>query len=300
VSPEPPNPESVRPPQPARPEQSGARIRNRVLFFLVAWAIVLLPFLFWRSTWFGRQLPDDQMTEYLHDEQKPRHVQHALVQLGERMTRSDASAQRFYPDVVRLKGHRLEEIRNTVAWIMGQDTTRPEFHQALREMLSDSSPTVRANAALALIRFGDETGHAELLRMLAPARITASEAGRVVDLAAVGTAIREGGLLVKLDTGGKTLELRSPMNGRVRSLSAQKDAQVGAGTEVAVVDPTAEQIWEALRGLYLIGKKDDLPTVRAYLRPMPDLPDRVRQQASMTEDAILERAEHAQPQGTAR
>jgi hypothetical protein len=87
------------------------------------------------------------------------------------------------------------------------------------------------------------------------------------------------------------------MNGRVRSLSAKKNSQVTAGTELAVVDPAAEQIWEALRGLYLIGSKDDLPAVRAYLHPMADLPDRVRQQASMTESAILERADQSQPQG---
>ncbi len=275
---------------PAGLSRCDRSVRNRVVFFLVAWAIVLLPFLFWRSTWFGRQLPDDQMTQYLHDEQSPRHIQHALVQLGERMARQDPSARRFYPDVVRLKNHRLEDIRNTDAWIMGQDTTQPEFHQALRDMLNDPSPTVRGNAALALVRFGDGAGHAELVRMLAPVTITASAAGRVVDLASAGTAIREGGLLAELDSGGKTLDLRSPINGRVRSLAAQKGAQVAAGSEVAVVDPAAEQVWEALRGLYLIGNTEDLPVVRAYLHPMADLPDRVRQQASMTESAILARA----------
>jgi biotin carboxyl carrier protein len=300
------NPESSNPPHaastavPSKPRNMGLRLRTRVLFFLVAWAIVLLPFLFWRSTWFGRQLPDTQMAEYLRDEQKPRHIQHALVQLGERIARHDASVQRFYPEVVRLKDHRLEEIRNTAAWIMGQDTTRPEFHQALRAMLRDSSPTVRANAALALIRFGDETGHAELLRMLAPENIIAPASGRVLDLAPPGTAIREGGLLLKLATASEVVELRSPINGRVRSVSVQKDAQVAAGTEVAVVDPAAEQVWEALRGLYLIGKRDDLPAVRAYLRPMPDIPDRVRQQASLTESAILRRTTETQPQGTPR
>jgi len=31
-----------------------------------------------------------------------RHIQHALVQIGERMSRRDASVTRWYPDVVRL------------------------------------------------------------------------------------------------------------------------------------------------------------------------------------------------------
>jgi len=41
--------------------------RNRFLFFLVAWLIVLMPFLFWWSTWFGRHLSDQQIGEYLND-----------------------------------------------------------------------------------------------------------------------------------------------------------------------------------------------------------------------------------------
>jgi len=59
--------------------------RNRALFFVTAWLIVLMPFLFWWNTWFGRRLPDKQITEYLQDEKHPRHIQHALIQLGERM-----------------------------------------------------------------------------------------------------------------------------------------------------------------------------------------------------------------------
>src|SRR3989442_7529643 len=39
--------------------------------------IVLMPFLFWWNTWFGRQLSDKQLSEYLHDDKKPRHIQHA-------------------------------------------------------------------------------------------------------------------------------------------------------------------------------------------------------------------------------
>src|SRR5207244_10533418 len=49
--------------------------RNRALFFVTAWLIVLMPFLFWWNTWFGRQLPDKQITEYLQDEKHPRHIQ---------------------------------------------------------------------------------------------------------------------------------------------------------------------------------------------------------------------------------
>ena len=104
-------------------ERKRMSVRNRILFFVVAWAIVLLPFLFWRSTWFGRPLTDRELDQYIHDQQKPRHMQHALVQLGERMAKRDSSAARWYPEVVRLASSSVEEIRNTDAWIMGQDNT---------------------------------------------------------------------------------------------------------------------------------------------------------------------------------
>ncbi len=268
----------------------GMSVRARVLFFVVAWAIVLMPFLFWRSTWFGRQLPDVELTRYLHDDQKPRHIQHALVQVGERITRRDVAVVRWYPDLVRLSIHPVEEIRSTDAWVMGQDTSRPEFHEALRKMLEDASPLVRSNAALALVRFGDASGRPQLVSMLQPVKLTTPRAGRVLDLAKAGSPIRQGGIVIKLEAGSGELELRSPISARVRSVEAQKGAQVAAGAELAVLDPAPEQVWEALRALYLVGQKEDLPSITVYQRPLPDMPDRVRQQAAITEKAILQRS----------
>ncbi len=140
--------------RPARPHHRMST-RNRLLFFLTAWLIVLMPFLFWWSTWFGRHLSDTQITEYLNDDKHPRHIQHALVQLGERMARQDKGAVRWYPQLLRLASHLVEEVRNTDAWVMGQDTSAAAFHETLLKMLQDSSPMVRGNAALSLVRFGD-------------------------------------------------------------------------------------------------------------------------------------------------
>src|SRR5512138_1419528 len=83
--------------------------RNRLLFIVVAWLIVLMPFLFWRATWFGRPLSDQAITTHLRDDQHPRNIQHALVQIGERMSRRQDST-RWYPELVRLAGHPAEEI----------------------------------------------------------------------------------------------------------------------------------------------------------------------------------------------
>src|SRR5216684_6267544 len=93
--------------------------RNRALFFVTAWLIVLMPFFFWWNTWFGRQLPDKQITEYLQDEKHPRHIQHALVQVGERMGRRDPSATRWYAEMSRLASQSGETVSDTAAWVIG-------------------------------------------------------------------------------------------------------------------------------------------------------------------------------------
>src|SRR6266487_4869297 len=78
----------------AKSPRARMSARNRLLFFMTAWLIVLMPFLFWWNTWFGRQLSDKQLSEYLRDDKKPRHIQHALVQIGARMSQHDASVTR--------------------------------------------------------------------------------------------------------------------------------------------------------------------------------------------------------------
>lgn len=264
--------------------------RNRLLFFLTAWLIVLMPFLFWWSTWFGRQLSPQKISEYLHDDQHPRHIQHALVQVGERLSRHDSTAAQWSADLSRLASHPVEEVRNTDAWVMGQDTTTPGFHEALRKMLTDASLTVRGNAALSLVRFGDATGRPQIVALLQPARISATAAGRVADADKAGTSIHQGGLIAKIEDTPHTTEVRSPIGGRIRSISVGTGAIVATGMEIAVVDPSADQVWEALRALYLVGRVEDLPAIRVYERESPDVPNRVRQQALLTEQAIQERA----------
>ncbi len=264
--------------------------RNRLLFFLTAWLIVLMPFLFWWNTWFGRQLSSKQLQEYLHDEKHPRHIQHALVQIGERMTRHDPSVNPFYPELVRLASHPVEEVRNTDAWVMGQDTSGAGFHEALQKMLDDPSPVVRGNAALSLIRFGDSSGRTQIVALLQPARILAPRSGKVIDISAAGTAVHQGGLIAKLQDGPQTIEVRSPITGRLRTLSAQTGQPVATGAELVTVDPSTEQVWEALRALYLVGQPDDLPAILPYERELPDIPDRIRQQAVESEKAIRARA----------
>jgi len=264
--------------------------RTKILFYLVAWLIVLMPFLFWRGTWFGRPLSDAEITKYLHDDQKPRHIQHALVQIGERINRGDRNIGQWTADLVRLAGYPVEEVRNTDAWIMGQDNSNQQFHATLVKMLSDTSPLVRGNAALALVRFGDATGRPQLVAMLKPLPVTAPTAGRVTGVARAGEPANHGTVLVKLDDHGQLIEVRAPISGHIRAIEAQPGADVAPGAQLAVLNPGDQQVWEALRALYVVGQPDDLPAIAPYKSPARQFTQRIAQQAAETEKAIRERA----------
>jgi pyruvate/2-oxoglutarate dehydrogenase complex dihydrolipoamide acyltransferase (E2) component len=149
---------------------------------------------------------------------------------------------------------------------------------------------VRGNAALSLVRFGDASGHDQILSLLQPAKITAPSAGKVEDTSKAGTAVRQGGMLAKLRAAdGSSVEVRSPVTGRVRAMEVERNDHVSGGTELAVVAPGDEQVWEALRALYVIGRPEDLPSIIPYEHQVPDASERVRQQAVQTERAIRDR-----------
>jgi multidrug efflux pump subunit AcrA (membrane-fusion protein) len=126
--------------------------------------------------------------------------------------------------------------------------------------------------------------------LLQSVRLTAPIAGKVVDADKSGTAIHQGGLIAKLQDGQQTSEVRSPISGRIHNLFVEPGQNVAAGAEIAIIDPTSDQVWEALRALYLIGQPDDLAAITPYERELPEVPDHVRQQAVLTEKAIRQRA----------
>ncbi len=272
-------------------------MRTRLIVFVVAWALLSLPYFFWRSSWFGRPLSDGEIGEYLRDDTHPRHVQHALVQIGERMTRARdrgqppaSAAAQWYPELVRLADYRVEEVRNTDAWLMGHDPSRPEFHQALRKMLDDPSMMVRGNAALSLVTFGDNSGHDQIVAMLKPVTITAPTAGSVAAIAKSGDPIHSGTVVVQMEENSGVAEARAPITGKIASVAVRRGDHIEKDKPVAVIDPGSDQVWEALRALYLIGSKDDLPLVRSFESKGEELGDRIRQQAIETEKAIVKRA----------
>jgi HEAT repeat protein len=257
---------------------------------LVPVLLVLVTFLFWYQTWFGRALTDSDMTEYLTDTSVPHKTQHALAQLGDRIARGEAGAQRWYPQVLALSASREAGFRLMAAWVMGEDSHAPEFHQALLKLLEDTDPMVRGNAALALVRFGDASGKEELRQMLQPYTLAAPAAGSVQFRVKSGEEIHRGSLVARLAaSAGSLLDVRSPVEGRVAELSAREGASVAAGASLAVISPSDAQLFESLRGLTLVGDAEDLPDVERIARGSPVISSKVREQAELAAEAIRSR-----------
>lgn len=255
--------------------------RAYLLIGLFALALVLFPFLFWYNTWFGRKLSDSDIDSYFADLSKPRHIQHAMVQVGERLSRGQ-NGSRWYPRVVAQASSGNLEIRQTAAWIMGQDRRYAPFHDALLKLIHDPAPMVRRNAALGLAAFGDSASRPELLAMLHPFTVQAATGGVIRYRLKLGDYVNPGTLLARV---GET-EVRSPAPGEVRSLEKREGETVAPGDALVELGADKNHVWEALRGLYLVGVPEDLEAVQRFARPVPGMPETVVQQAKLTAQAI--------------
>ncbi len=264
--------------------------RSFLYLALVAVLFVVVPFLTWYGTWFGRPLSDREIDLYLEDSKKPRKIQHALWQLALRIQRGDATARRWYPRVCELASSPVPELRTNVAWALGQDNRSEEFHRALVPLLQDPEPLVRRNAALSLVRFRDPSGKPELLAMLQPFTVRAPRAGTLAFRLKEDEAVGRGTLLARISTGAtEPVEVRSPLPGRFQGRLAKDGARVAEGDPLLLLAPAGEQVWEALRALYLVGAAEDLPEVERFARGVPGMPERVQQQARLTVQAIRSR-----------
>ena len=275
-------------------EQQPKQKRSSLPLVILAALFVIVPFLTWYGTWFGRHLSDAEIDEYLADEKKPRRVQHALSQIEERMVKRDESVKRWYPQVLALAGNNVAEFRKTAAYLMGFDNKSEEFHTALARLLEDSQPSVRRQAALSLVTFRDARGLPELRAMLRPYTITATAEGTVGSVLSEGTNVREGTLMARIEQGGGALqEVRSPLPGRISKVTTSEGAHVSAGDNLFSVAPDTQSVWEAMRALYLIGEREDLAVVDAYASGAEPVAEQLKLQAAQTAKAIRSRTEGA-------
>lgn len=267
----------------------ATRMRASGPILILAALFVVATFLAWYFTWFGRGLSDADITKYLADTKNPRHVQHALLQIQQRMARGDQSARTWYPQIEELSASSETEFRLTVAWLMGFDNQSNEFHKTLEKLVRDNEPIVRRNAALALVRFNDNSGREELVSVLKPYLVKASSAGLVSSTLQAGSEISRGTLLARIEqSDGKVVELRSPLPGRINEIIRTNGSQVNSGESILSLNSDEGSVWEALRGLSFVGKDDDLTTVQSYANST-SVSERVREQAMSTAKAIAAR-----------
>jgi hypothetical protein len=263
--------------------------RIALLVFLATVSIAV-PFMMWQETWFGRTLSDRNIRKYLDDAKRPRRAQHALSQISERILGGDPAARKWYPDVIASSRHADPRVRLTAAWVMGHDNRAGEFHAALTQLLSDKDAMVRRNAALSLVRFGDASGRPEFIAMLTPGAIRAPASGAVAETAEPGQTVTAGTLLARV--AGR--DVRTPYSTRVMSVKTERGMHVAAGQEIMSVEAGPDQVWEALRALYLVGRVEDLPYVERFTQSG----DRIAEQAVKTAAAIRLRGAGSQPAST--
>lgn len=262
------------------------RARASWPILLLAALFLVATFLAWYFTWFGRGLSDTEISKYLNDTKNPRHVQHALLQIQQRMERGDASAKNFYPQLEALSSNSETEFRLTVAWVMGFDNQSKSFHDALLKLLRDDQPIVRRNAALALVRFNDNSGHEELGSILVPFPVLAAATGQISSTLHVDSLVSRGSLLARIQQpDGRIVEVRSPLPGKIRSITKPNGNQVNQGERVLELNSDEDSIWEALRGLALVGTTQELSAVQQFASAT-EVAERVREQAKLTSKAI--------------
>ena len=268
---------------------------SNVWLIIVAALFIIVPFLTWYFTWFGRSLSDEKIAEYLADEKHPRNIQHALSQIEARMERNDASVKKFYPRIVELTKNSNTEVRKTVAWVMGQDNTSEGFHRGLLSLLSDSEPLVRRNAALQLVRFTDASGkpdasgRPELRAMLQPFEAKSPIAGTLVSILPAGSEVRAGSLLARIrDASGNSQEFRSAVDGKITTpMVAKEGDSITANQTIAWLAPDHVTILASLRALAYVGTVDDLSLVESVVQI--DARPETASEASATAKAIHSR-----------
>jgi hypothetical protein len=258
---------------------------------VVAALLVIVPFIAWYGTWFGRPLTDEQIDQYLSETEKPRHVQHALAEIERRISSGDERARRWYPRITALADSPEKEARMTAAWVMGVDTRAEEFRGKLAQLAEDGEPIVRRNAALSLIGFNDARCLPELRAMLKPFSVRSTTDGTALTALTVGSSVRREALLMRArDSANRVYDVRSPLDGKISAALIKTGDQFQTGSEMFVLAPDAVTVGDALEGLKRLGTREDLAEVERYAQGVEGMPDYIKNRAAQAAEAIKRRA----------
>jgi acetyl/propionyl-CoA carboxylase alpha subunit len=105
-----------------------------------------------------------------------------------------------------------------------------------------------------------------------------------------GATVARSTLLARLEQPDDTVaQVRSPLPGRIHKVLKTNGAQVAQGEEVLTLNSDENSVWEALRGLALVGSYTDVPVIEIYVNSN-DVSTKVREQAKSTVSAIEARS----------
>ena len=127
--------------------------------------------------------------------------------------------------------------------------------------------------------------------MLGDFTVNSPHSGVFKEFLEVEDVVDDGTLLARVEVKDREepAEVRSPLPGVVKKRLLQDGAEVQAGDPVMLLGPDATHVFEALRALYLVGKPEDVESIRPFLRPAENFPEKVAQQARLTVEMIRER-----------
>ena len=84
---------------------------------------------------------------------------------------------------------------------------------------------------------------------------------------------------------GEIVQMRSPLPGKIHKVLKAQATPVAQGEEVLSLNSDENSIWEALRGLAMIGTADESAIIQSYATSSA-VSTRIRDQANLTLKAI--------------
>jgi pyruvate/2-oxoglutarate dehydrogenase complex dihydrolipoamide acyltransferase (E2) component len=107
-----------------------------------------------------------------------------------------------------------------------------------------------------------------------------------------GATVARSTLLARIQQpDGTVVQMRSPLPGRIHKILKTNGAQIAQDEELLTLNSDENSVWEALRGLALVGTADDLPVIESYVNST-EVSAKVREQAKNALNAVQSRAKN--------
>jgi hypothetical protein len=228
----------------------GTPQRRRFVLVTAALCLFGLPLLFSTYVWFGGAPDEQELALHLGEPVRVAQARQAIAQIAVRMSRGGRSMQHWYPRIRALAVFPDPDLRQSVAWAMGRDSSEASFREPLRKLLADPDVMVRRAAALSLANHGDAQSKAELEAMLRPYAVRAATAGPIRILVHPGDRVSPWSDIARTNNAaGDLTRIRAPVPGVVKSVAGEGEVQAEIGHTLIEIAPDSEQTTMAQKAL---------------------------------------------------